>query len=102
MIIDKRGKALGVSRKSWDYTTLTDLEIAKEFDPAEFWKLVCQVVRGALEESKLGESNIESIATTGQRHGIVLLDAEGRELHGSPNIDARGAMTQYLIDESLY
>jgi autoinducer 2 (AI-2) kinase len=101
MIIDKRGKALGVSRKSWDYTTLTDLEIAKEFDPAEFWKLVCQVVRGALEESKLGESNIESIATTGQRHGIVLLDAEGRELHGSPNIDARGAMTQYLIDESL-
>lgn len=101
MIFDKTGKALGVSRKSWGYTTPTDLEIAKEFDPAEFWKHVCQVVKGAIEDSNLDSSTLKAVATTGQRHSIVLLDAAGRELHGSPNIDARGAMTQYLIEESL-
>ncbi|MFW9793274.1 MAG: FGGY family carbohydrate kinase, partial [Candidatus Thorarchaeota archaeon] len=51
--------------------------------------------------SKIKTSDLKAVATTSQRHGFVLLDSDGNELHGSPNIDARGAMTQYLIDESL-
>ncbi len=101
MIFNKTGRVLGVSRKSWGYTTPLDLEIAKEFDPTDFWKYVCTVVKGAIKDSKIKTSDLEAVATTSQRHGIVLLDAEGKELHGGPNIDARGAMTQYIIEESL-
>lgn len=101
MIVDAKGKSPGISRTSWDYITPPDLQIAKEFKPPEFWKLVCSVVNGAIKNSGIKASDIEAVATTSQRHGIVLLDSKGTELHGCPNIDARGAMTQYLIDESL-
>jgi autoinducer 2 (AI-2) kinase len=101
MIVDAKGKTPGISRTSWDYITPPDLEIAKEFKPPEFWKLVCSVVKGAIENSGIKASDIKAVATTSQRHGLVLLNSKGKELHGCPNIDARGAMTQYLIDESL-
>ncbi len=101
MIVDRKGKTLSISRKSWGYTTPSDLEIAKEFSPPEFWKLTCSVVKGALKESGKKASDLKAVATTSQRHGFVLLDSDENELYGGPNIDARGAMTQYLIDESI-
>ncbi len=101
MIVDRKGKTPGTSRTSWDYSTPPGLEIAKEFNPSEFWKLVCSVIKGAIKNSGIETSDLKAVATTSQRHGLVLLDSNGNELHGGPNIDARGAMTQYLIDESL-
>ena len=101
MIVDAKGKTPGISRTSWDYVTPSDMEIAKEFKPSDFWKLVCSVVKGAIKNSGIKVTDLKAVATTSQRHGIVLLDSKGNELHGCPNIDARGAMTQYLIDESL-
>ncbi|MFW9962285.1 MAG: FGGY-family carbohydrate kinase [Candidatus Sifarchaeia archaeon] len=101
MIVDAKGESPGISRTSWDYVTSPDLEIAKEFNPSEFWKLVCSVIKGAIKHSGIKPSDLKAVATTSQRHGLVLLDSNGVELHGGPNIDARGAMTQYIIDESL-
>jgi autoinducer 2 (AI-2) kinase len=101
MIVDSKGRSPGISRTSWDYTTPPGLEIAKEFNPPRFWKLICSVVKGAITHSGIETSELAAVATTSQRHGLVLLDSNGNELHGGPNIDARGAMTQYLIDESL-
>ena len=101
MIIDSQGKSLGISRRSWTYTTPRDLEIAKEFDPAHFWKLTCTVVTEAIKQAKVRGSDLEAVATTSQRHGSVFLDKNGDELYAGPNIDARGAMTQYIIEESL-
>ncbi len=101
MIVDNKGNSPGISRTSWDYTTPPELEIAKEFNPAKFWKLICSVVKGAIKHSGVKLSDLKAVATTSQRHGLVLLDSNGNDLHGGPNIDARGAMTQYLIDESL-
>lgn len=101
MIVDEKGETLDISKTNWDYITPNNLEIAKEFDPARFWKLVCSVTKQAIKKSGVQPTDIVAVATTSQRHGIVLLDSKGNELHGGPNIDARGALTQYLIDESL-
>ncbi|MFW9868754.1 MAG: FGGY-family carbohydrate kinase [Candidatus Thorarchaeota archaeon] len=101
MIVDRVGETLGLSRMKWSYSTPPGFEIAKEFSPPEFWKLTSSVVKGAIKNSEINLSDLKSVATTSQRHGFVLLDSKGNELHGGPNIDARGAMTQYLIDESL-
>ncbi|MFX1483991.1 MAG: FGGY family carbohydrate kinase, partial [Promethearchaeota archaeon] len=51
MILDKTGTVLGVSRQSWGYSTPADLEIAKEFNPDEFWNLIRSVVNSALKSS---------------------------------------------------
>jgi autoinducer 2 (AI-2) kinase len=101
MIVDEQGEALAISKANWDYTTPTNLEIAKEFDSPRFWKLICSVVKKAIKNSGIQSSDLVAVAATSQRHGIVLLDSDGNELHGGPNIDARGALTQYLIDDSL-
>ena len=101
MIIGKKGEVLSLARRSWDYETLESLEIAKAFDPSHFWELICSVTTEALNASGLADSKIEGVAATSQRHGVVFLDADGNELHGGPNIDARGAMSQYVIEEAV-
>jgi autoinducer 2 (AI-2) kinase len=101
MIIDRNGELLGIARRLWSYSTPEALEIAKEFDPHHFWKLICEVIRESISSAKIPISDIEGVATTSQRHGIVLLDDDGNELHGGPNIDARGAMMQFIIEDSL-
>ena len=74
MIVDAKGKTPGISRTTWDYSTPPELEIAKEFNPSEFWKIVCSVVKGAIKNSGFKTSDLKAVATTSQRHGIVLLD----------------------------
>ncbi len=101
MIVDTKGDSPGISRTSWDYITPPELEIAKEFEPSKFWRLICKVIKGAIKHSGIRTTDLKAVSTTSQRHGLVLLDSDGIELHGCPNIDARGAMTQYLIDETL-
>ncbi|MHA2189482.1 MAG: FGGY-family carbohydrate kinase [Candidatus Thorarchaeota archaeon] len=101
MIVGTNGEVMSISRMSWEYTTPEGLEIAKEFDPNAFWKMTCTVVRQALKESKLSPSKIEAVATTSQRHGAVFLDSDGKEVYAGPNIDARGALSQYVIEDAL-
>jgi len=101
MISGAKGEPLGMSRRSWDYTTPVDLEIAKEFSPAHFWHLICTVVREAIRASGVKASDILAVSTTSQRHGAVFVDRAGVEVYAGPNVDARGAMTQYIIEESL-
>lgn len=101
MLVTQDGVPISISRRKWDYITPPDLEIAKEFDPDHFWHLVCTVVKEALKTSKVNIGDLETVATTSQRHGSVFLDQKGKEVYAGPNIDARGAMTQYIIEESL-
>lgn len=101
MLVRPDGVPISISRRNWDYITPPDLEIAKEFDPTHFWHLICTVVKEAVKTSGITPSTLESVATTSQRHGSVFLDAKGKEVYAGPNIDARGAMTQYIIEESL-
>ncbi|MGD2072800.1 MAG: FGGY family carbohydrate kinase, partial [Candidatus Thorarchaeota archaeon] len=100
MIVERNGNALGIGRRKWDYTTPAYLEIAKEFDADKFWKLICSVTREAIQTAGINNSKIEAVATTSQRHGIVFLDSDGKELYAAPNIDARGAMSQYVIEDA--
>jgi autoinducer 2 (AI-2) kinase len=101
MVVGIRGEVLGLGRRTWGYETPEFLEIAKEFDPSHFWNLICTVTKEAVKASGLSSSSIESVATTSQRHGVVFLDADGNVLYSGPNIDARGAMSQYVVEEAL-
>ncbi|MBN2229459.1 MAG: hypothetical protein JW779_07665 [Candidatus Thorarchaeota archaeon] len=101
MVVDSTGHVVSLSRRSWEYTTPIDLEIAKEFDPNHFWHLICTVVKEACKQANLSGLELEAVSTTSQRHGCIFLNKLGDEIYAGPNIDARGAMTQYIIEESL-
>jgi autoinducer 2 (AI-2) kinase len=101
MIVDKEGKVQALSRRNWGYSTPPNLEIAMEFDAEVFWNLIRDVVNESVQFSGLAPSDIAAASTTSQRHGVVFLDADGNELYCGPNVDARGALTQYIIEEAL-
>lgn len=101
MLVGGEGKVLAIGRRSWKYETPPDLEIAKEFDADAFWDLACAAIKDALHNSKTLPSDLEAVATTSQRHGVVFLDNDGVAVYAGPNIDARGAMTQYVIEDEI-
>ena len=101
MIVDRTGNVISLARRTWVYDTPPFFEVAKEFEPSHFWEITCTVVREAIDKAVLKGVQVEAISTTSQRHGMVLLDQDGNELHGGPNIDARGSMTQYVIEDEI-
>jgi len=101
MIVDRTGNVIALARRTWTYDTPPFFEVAKEFDPSHFWEIACTVVREAGDKAVLKGVQVEAVSTTSQRHGMVILDKDGNELHGGPNIDARGSMTQYVIEDEI-
>jgi sugar (pentulose or hexulose) kinase len=60
-----------------------------QFDASVFWDLFTRLIRQALAKGDLAPDQIAAVSSTSQREGIVLLDANGRELYAGPNIDLR-------------
>src|SRR5690554_5982876 len=89
-IFDLQGKIVAADYAEWHYATPYDNNAyagareIREFDPEEFWRVFCQVIRNALQKARFTHGcsplAITGISSTSQREGIVLLDKEGREL----------------------
>ena len=51
-----------------------------EQDPDDWWRATQEAIAGAMAASELTGSEIEAVGLTGQMHGCVMLDAEGKVL----------------------
>lgn len=51
-----------------------------EQDPDDWWRAAQEAITGAISQSKLAGSEIEAVGLTGQMHGCVMLDADGKVL----------------------
>ncbi|MDX2168583.1 MAG: FGGY-family carbohydrate kinase [Deltaproteobacteria bacterium] len=95
-VFDLAGRLLALRAERWDYTVVAnpDLPVVKEyaFDPAQFWTILTRCTRAALADCGVAAADIVGVATTSQREGCVLLDADGRELYAGPNLDSRAFM----------
>ena len=54
-----------------------------EQDPADWWAAVCDSIRGAISKAGADPSEIGGIGLSGQMHGLVMLDGEGKVLRRS-------------------
>jgi xylulokinase len=84
ILIDRTGKVL--ASHSADHAPIHSEHIGwAEQDPEDWWRAAQIAILGALKAAAaVGYSTpIESIALTGQMHGCVMLDAEGRVLRPS-------------------
>jgi len=54
-----------------------------EQDPEDWWRAAQSAIREVLATSGIAASDIEAIGLTGQMHGAVMLDVEGRVLRPS-------------------
>lgn len=76
--------------QEWTYRPVPEAQPGGlDFDPGMFWGILSGLVRRTLTECDLRPEDIVAVSSTSQREGIVLLDRQGRELYGGPNIDQR-------------
>jgi len=78
------------SYHEWHYTFPDEAQPGGvEFSPKVFWKILVKVIHEILSKSGVPSDRIIAVSSTSQREGIVLLDKDGKELYGGPNIDFR-------------
>lgn len=54
-----------------------------EQDPADWWRAVCQTIRGVMEKSSVNAADVKGVGLSGQMHGLVMLDKNGEVIRKS-------------------
>ena len=78
LLLDAAG--IVVASASSPHTLQTPKPLWSEQDPEEWWTASCAAIRGALSQADAGGDAVAAVGLTGQMHGLVLLDADGKVL----------------------
>jgi xylulokinase len=78
LLIESSG--LVVARATNEYPMYTPHPQWAEQDPEDWWQAAIKSIRRVLAESHVNVSEISGIGLTGQMHGMVMLDAQGKVL----------------------
>lgn len=100
ILFDAAGTALAQSQREWTYSTQPGVENSSVFDPEIFWDTVLDCLQQTVRAAKDAGANpvdILTVCVTGQREGMVYLDAAGREIYSAPSLDLRGAAMLPLL-----
>jgi len=89
LIFDSKGLVLSVAQREWSLAADPRYEGSAVFDTSQAWRLIGQCIRKALDLSGLDAGRIAAVTASSMREGMVLYDAERREIWACPNIDAR-------------
>lgn len=95
LLIDRQGIVLGSA--SSPHTLSTPKPLWSEQDPDEWWQAVIKSIQTVLTDTQTDARDIAAIGLTGQMHGLVLLDGEGKVLR--PAILWNDQRTQEQCDE---
>jgi len=95
LLIDEMGKVVAVA--SAPHTLQTPHPLWSEQDPQEWWQAVSTSIKSALESAKIRGDQVGAIGLTGQMHGLVLMDEDGKVLR--PAILWNDQRTQSQCDE---
>ena len=102
LITDLEGHMISLCCKEWNYQSPDDIgPLCKEFDPGEFWNIICDCIGCALRDGGVTAGNLAGVSTAGQREGVVFLDKKGREIYAGPNIDIRALTEGISIDSEF-
>ena len=79
VLIDRAGKV--VASCSSEHAPILSEHIGwAEQDPEDWWRAAREAIAGAMAASGLAGTEIEAVGLTGQMHGCVMLDADGKVL----------------------
>ncbi len=81
LLMDEAGEVIAVA--SSEYGFETPYPMWSEQDPNLWWTATVKSVRQVLSDSDISGSQIKGIGLTGQMHGLVILDKEGKVLRPS-------------------
>lgn len=92
LLIDVDSGKTTVARRSWEHRQAPDTGgWGYDLDTVAIWRSMALISREALAMSGASPHEVVGIGLTSMRHGMVLLDEQGKALFAVPNRDARAA-----------
>ena len=109
VIFDTEGNQISVAQEEWTHLEVEGVPNSMTFDTAKNWDITVGCIKESLSLGGIRAEEIMAVSATSMREGIVLYDAEGKELWAVANVDARAAdEVKYLkenfegIEEEFY
>ena len=102
VLMDRGGGVAISGENEWTYKQVDGASpYAREFDPAETWSGICDLLGRTLSEAAIAPQDVAAIAVTGQRQAVAFLDEDGDALYVGPNLDLRAVFEGASIDERM-
>lgn len=102
VLMDRDGAVAASGEMEWTYKQDEGASpYAREFNPAETWSGICDVVRRTISEAAIKPQDVGAVTITGQRQAVAFLDADGDALYVGPNLDLRAVFEGAAIDEQM-
>ena len=90
LLVNVETRALTLTARPWRLRPAPNAGAwGLELDLLTIWRTLGEITREALVRAGARPTHVLGLAATSMRHGLVLLDAGGRELFAVPNRDAR-------------
>ena len=89
VIFDTNGNQISVAQKEWTHLEEEGVPNSMSFDFTKNRELLFWCIKASIAKAKIDAQDILALSATSMREGIVLYDAEGKELWAVANVDAR-------------
>jgi len=89
VVFDLEGSQVSFATREWSHATIPNAPGSQVFDTETNWRLICQSIREALDRGKIKPEHVRAVSATSMREGMVLYDAQGKEIWACPNVDSR-------------
>lgn len=81
LVIDHLGRV--IAKASAEYSIQSPSEYYAEQDPEDWWRAVKTSIKESLKKSNVRPSEISAVGLSGQMHGTVLIDRDGKPLRNA-------------------
>ncbi|WP_272865250.1 FGGY family carbohydrate kinase, partial [Clostridioides difficile] len=80
-LLDNLGNT--IKNSTYEYPLIQEKSGLSEHDGNDWWKAVVESIREVVQSSNISSECIKGIGLSGQMHGLVILDNEGKTLRNS-------------------
>jgi len=101
VIFDTEGNQISVSQQEWTHLEEEGVPNSMTFDTEKNWGITVECIKESIALSGVRLEDIVAVSATSMREGIVLYDAEGKELWAVANVDARASDEVKFLKENF-
>ena len=101
VVFDTEGNQLSVAQEEWTHLEEEGVPNSMSFDTAKNWAITVTCIKESLKLAGIKPEDILAVSATSMREGIVLYDAEGKELWAVANVDARASDEVKFLKENF-
>jgi autoinducer 2 (AI-2) kinase len=101
VIFDTEGNQISVAQQEWTHLAEEGVPNSMTFDTQKNWEIAVACIKESIKLSGLRVEEIVALSATSMREGIVLYDADGKELWAVANVDARAADEVKFLKENF-